>query len=74
MSPSHPDRVRRNNCPEHEWRMVPGVSRIDSFHFVLDGYWCINCDTTISRNEHDEITSQEGEAHPKPALKVSIDS
>lgn len=53
--PSHPDRVRKNNC-EHEWRMVPGVRRIDSFHFVLDGYRCWNCDTIISELEYKELT------------------
>lgn len=56
--PSHPDRVRRNNCPEHQWRMVPGVRKIDPHHFVLDGYWCINCDTIISKEEYEQLKAK----------------
>ena len=57
--PSHPDRVRRNNCKGHRWIVVHGVNRIDAHHIVLDGYWCINCDTIISKQEYDKLYKEE---------------
>lgn len=53
--PTHPDRVRKANCPEHDWHLIPGVRKIDSFYFVLDGYECWNCGTIISKNKYDEL-------------------
>jgi hypothetical protein len=53
--PSHPDRVRKNACPEHDWHLVPGVQRIDAHYFVLDGYECWNCGTIISQIEYNEL-------------------
>lgn len=62
---AHPDRVRRNNCPEHDWHLVPGVTRISAFHFVLDGFECWNCGTVISRNERTELSGCHSAVDPQ---------
>lgn len=53
--PSHPDRVRRNNCPEHDWHLYPGVHKTGPHYYVLDGYECWNCGTVISKNKYDKL-------------------
>lgn len=54
---AHPDRVRKFSCKEHDWHFVPGVKRINAFHFVLDGYECWNCGSIISENEYKKTIS-----------------
>jgi hypothetical protein len=58
--PSHPDRVRKFNCKNHDWHLIPGVKKIDSFYFVLNGYKCQKCKTIISSEEFNKLLNNKG--------------